>query len=210
VAANGRVPARIHSAGTPSRHAVFSAPGAWADRLAVKAGARPVPPDRALRGAYRGAAARRHALVSAPYLPGAPTIPPFPACHLTRHIGGEGLIGPTALMAVARDSTVSHRAAAATCLNTLSRPEHGGCSRTWGRNRVRSAVMRRCASTFVRAAARSSPAAQPLRRGALVRRSATRLWVATASSSDDCVFLPPPAPRCTCATPPSPGRDPPR
>ncbi len=45
---------------------------------------------------------------------------PFLGVHLTKHIDGDVLIGPTALMAGARDAyRLSTRARAATCIDTL-------------------------------------------------------------------------------------------
>ena len=93
-----------HSLGeTSARHAVFCA-GAWADRLAVAAGAPQDPRIVAFRGAYgRLAPARRHLVRSLVYPVPDPALP-FLGVHLTRHASGEVLVGPTALLAGARDA----------------------------------------------------------------------------------------------------------
>ena len=103
--ASGRAALRlVHARGaTEARHAIFCA-GAWADRLAVAAGAGRDPRIVPFRGAYlRLAAARRHLVRSLIYPVPDPSLP-FLGVHLTRHVDGEVLIGPTALIAGARDA----------------------------------------------------------------------------------------------------------
>ncbi len=88
---------------TEAGHAIFCA-GAWADRLAVAAGADPDPRIVPFRGAYlKLTPARRH-LVRALIYPVPEPALPFLGVHLTRSIGGEILIGPTALIVGARDA----------------------------------------------------------------------------------------------------------
>ncbi len=93
-----------HSQGaTEAGNAIFCA-GAWADRLAVAAGADPDPRIVPFRGAYlRLLPERRHLVRSLIYPVPDPSLP-FLGVHLTKHIDGEVLIGPTALMAGARDA----------------------------------------------------------------------------------------------------------
>jgi L-2-hydroxyglutarate oxidase len=102
-----------HSQGvTEAAHAVFCA-GAWADRLAVSAGADPDPRIVPFRGAYLRLAPARRSLVRALIYPVPDPALPFLGVHLTRTIAGEVLIGPTALLAGARDAyrlrTLRHR-----------------------------------------------------------------------------------------------------
>ncbi len=88
---------------TAATHAIFCA-GAWADRLAVCAGADPDPRIVPFRGAYLRLKPARAALVrSLIYATPDPALP-FLGVHLTRHIDGEVSIGPTALIAGARDA----------------------------------------------------------------------------------------------------------
>lgn len=93
-----------HAAGqVEARHAVFCA-GGWADRLAVMAGADADPRIVPFRGAYlRLRADRTHLVRSLVYPVPDPELP-FLGVHLTRHPSGEVLIGPTALLAGARDA----------------------------------------------------------------------------------------------------------
>ena len=93
-----------HARGTiEAGHAIVCA-GAWADRLAVAAGADPDPRIVPFRGAYlRLVPERRHLVRSLIYPVPDPSLP-FLGLHLTKHIDGEVLVGPTALIAGARDA----------------------------------------------------------------------------------------------------------
>ena len=142
--------------GTEAGHAIFCG-GAWADRLAVLAGAPADPRIVPFRGAYlRVVPERRHLVRSLIYPVPDPALP-FLGVHLSRHIGGEVLIGPTALIAGARDayrlSTVRRR----DVLETLAWPGTWRMLARWwptGVTEVRHAALR---SAFVRAAARYVP-----------------------------------------------------
>ncbi len=157
VAVAGRSLRLTHSHGsTEAGHAVFCA-GAWADRLAVAAGADPDPRIVPFRGAYlRLAPERRHLVRSLIYPVPDPSLP-FLGVHLTKHIDGDVLIGPTALMVGARDAyslaTVHRR----DLIDTLVWPGTWRMLANWWRTGVtelRHAALR---SAFVRAAARYVP-----------------------------------------------------
>jgi (S)-2-hydroxyglutarate dehydrogenase len=149
-----------HSHGvTEATNAVFCA-GGWADRLAVAAGADPDPRIVPFRGAYlRLVPERRHLVRSLIYPVPDPSLP-FLGVHLTKHIDGEVLIGPTALMVGARDAyrlSTLHRQ---DLLDTLRWPGTWRMLAKWwatGVTEVRHAVLR---SAFVRAAARYVPELQ--------------------------------------------------
>jgi len=146
-----------HSSGTTEAASAIFCAGAWADRLAVAAGADPDPRIVPFRGAYlRLLPERRHLVRSLIYPVPDPSLP-FLGVHLSRHIDGEVLIGPTALIAGARDAyrlaTVRRR----DLLETLAWP---GTWRMLARRRgagiteLRHAALR---SAFVGAAARYVP-----------------------------------------------------
>jgi (S)-2-hydroxyglutarate dehydrogenase len=154
---NGRALRVRHSHGTTEAgHALFCA-GAWADRLAVAAGADADPRIVPFRGAYlRLAPERRHLVRSLIYPVPDPSLP-FLGVHLTKHIDGEVLIGPTALMVGARDAyklaTVHRR----DLLDTLAWPGTWRMLANWwktGVTELRHAAVR---AAFVRAAARYVP-----------------------------------------------------
>jgi L-2-hydroxyglutarate oxidase len=93
-----------HSQGeTRVRAAVFCA-GAWADRLARASGAPPDPRIVPFKGAYMRLKPARRELVRGLIYPVPDPRLPFLGVHLTKHIDGEILVGPTALMKPRGDS----------------------------------------------------------------------------------------------------------
>jgi (S)-2-hydroxyglutarate dehydrogenase len=145
---------------TEAGHAIFCA-GAWADRLAVAAGASPDPRIVPFRGAYlRLVPERRHLVRSLIYPVPDPSLP-FLGVHLTKHIDGDVLIGPTALLAGARDAYALSRVRRGDVLDTLTWPGSWRMFGRWwrtGLTELRHATLR---SAFVRAAARYVPELQP-------------------------------------------------
>ncbi len=161
VAAAGRTLRLSHSQGeTEAGHAVFCA-GAWADRLAVKAGADRDPRIVPFRGAYLRLKPERRALVRSLIYPVPDPSLPFLGVHLTKHISGEVLVGPTALIAGARDAYSVGTIRARDVLETLSWPGSWRMLARWwatGISELQRAALR---SAFVRAAARYVPELQP-------------------------------------------------
>jgi 2-hydroxyglutarate dehydrogenase len=147
----------VHSRGaTEASHAIFCA-GAWADRLAVDAGADPDPRIVPFRGAYLRLVPERSSLVRALIYPVPDPELPFLGVHLTKHIHGEVLIGPTALMVGARDAYRLGTVRSRDLLETLSWPGTWRMLARWwstGVTELRHAALR---SAFVRAAARYVP-----------------------------------------------------
>jgi (S)-2-hydroxyglutarate dehydrogenase len=141
---------------TEARNAIFCA-GAWSDRLAVQAGADPDPRIVPFRGAYlRLVPERRHLVRSLIYPVPDPSLP-FLGVHLTKHIDGDVLIGPTALMVGARDAYSLGRVRREDALATLGWPGTWRMLAKWWRTGIvelRHAAQR---SAFVRAAARYVP-----------------------------------------------------
>lgn len=146
-----------HSHGsTETGHTVFCA-GAWADRLAVAAGADPDPRIVPFRGAYLRLVPQRRELVRSLIYPVPDPALPFLGVHLTKHISGEVLIGPTALMAGARDAYNLSTVRRKDVLDTLAWPGTWRMLANWwttGLTEIRHAALR---SAFVRAAARYVP-----------------------------------------------------
>jgi (S)-2-hydroxyglutarate dehydrogenase len=107
-----------HAGGaTSARQAVFCA-GLWSDRLAVSCGAPEDPRIVPFRGAYLRVEGDADRLVRANVYPVPDPDLPFLGAHLTRNFAGELLIGPSALLAPARDAyrlrTIRPRDVAAT------------------------------------------------------------------------------------------------
>jgi (S)-2-hydroxyglutarate dehydrogenase len=145
---------------TEAAHAIFCA-GAWADRLAVAAGADPDPRIVPFRGAYLRLIPERTHLVRSLIYPVPDPSLPFLGVHLTRHIDGEVLIGPTALIAGARDAYRLGKVRRRDVLDTLTWPGTWRMARRWWRTGVtelRHAAMR---STLARVAARYVPDLRP-------------------------------------------------
>ncbi len=113
-----------------ARFAIFCA-GAWSDRLAVLAGASAEPRIVPFRGAYLRLRPDRRGLVNSLIYPVPDPGLPFLGVHLTRDVGGEVLIGPTALLALAREASSPARLRPRDLLATLSWP---GTWRMFGRH----------------------------------------------------------------------------
>jgi (S)-2-hydroxyglutarate dehydrogenase len=150
----------LHNRGaTETSHAVFCA-GAWADRLAVAAGADPDPRIVPFRGAYLRLKPERRNLVRSLIYPVPDPSLPFLGVHLTKHIDGDVLVGPTALLAGARDAYELTQLRRGDLLDTLAWPGSWRMFRSWwrtGLTELRHATQR---SAFVRAAARYVPELQ--------------------------------------------------
>jgi (S)-2-hydroxyglutarate dehydrogenase len=93
-----------HARGTTRARTVVTCAGAWSDRLAVACGAPAEPRIVPFRGAYLRLCPERRELVRANIYPVPDPDLPFLGMHLTRRIDGEVLLGPSALMAGARDA----------------------------------------------------------------------------------------------------------
>jgi L-2-hydroxyglutarate oxidase len=157
VAVSGRALALTHARGsTEASHAVFCA-GAWADRLAVAAGADPDPRIVPFRGAYLRLVLERRELVRSLIYPVPDPSLPFLGVHLTKHVDGDVLIGPTALMVGARDAyrlTTVHRR---DLRDTLAWPGTWRMLARWWRTGVTELRHAAIRSAFVDAAARYVP-----------------------------------------------------
>jgi (S)-2-hydroxyglutarate dehydrogenase len=161
VSVTGRSLRLEHANGaTQAGGAVFCA-GAWADRMAVTAGADPDPRIVPFRGAYLRLAPARRQLVRALIYPVPDPSLPFLGVHLTRRIDGEVLIGPTALLAGARDAYRLGTLRKRDVLETLAWPGTWRMLARWwrtGATELRHAAVR---SALVHAAARYVPELQP-------------------------------------------------
>jgi (S)-2-hydroxyglutarate dehydrogenase len=161
---------RVHSIGVKQRslllghtrgateagHAVFCA-GAWADRLAVAAGASSDPRIVPFRGAYLRLVDGRRALVRALIYPVPDPSLPFLGVHLTRHVDGRVLIGPTALLAGARDAYRMTTVRRRDVLDTLAWPGTWRMLSRWWTTGATELLYAALRPALVRAAARYVP-----------------------------------------------------
>jgi L-2-hydroxyglutarate oxidase len=150
-----------HARGTTEARNAIVCAGAWADRLAVTAGASPDPRIVPFRGAYLKLVPERRELVRALIYPVPDPRLPFLGVHLTRRADGEVLIGPTALIAGARDAYHLGKVRRKDALDTLTWPGTWRMlRREWraGASELRHALMR---TALVNAAARYVPELRP-------------------------------------------------
>ena len=111
-----------HRTGALSARAVVACAGLWADRLARAAGAEAAPRIVPFRGAYLRLRPERAALVRGNIYPVPDPALPFLGAHLTRGPDGSVLLGPTALIAGARDAYRLGHLRAADLRETLAWP----------------------------------------------------------------------------------------
>jgi 2-hydroxyglutarate dehydrogenase len=146
-----------HAAGVvEAGHAIVCA-GAWADRLAVASGAPADPRIVPFRGAYLRLRPERRHLVRGLVYPVPDPALPFLGVHLTRHVGGDVLIGPTALVAGARDAYALRRARPRDLADTLAWPGSWRMARRWWRTAATELAHAASRRAFVAAAARFVP-----------------------------------------------------
>jgi len=111
-----------HAGGSTRARAVIACAGAWADRLAQAAGAPADPRIVPFRGGYLKLRPERADLVRANIYPVPDPDLPFLGAHLTRGYDGNVLLGPTALIAGARDAYELRRVRAADLRETVAWP----------------------------------------------------------------------------------------
>ncbi len=146
-----------HAAGTTAAASAVFCAGLWSDRLAVACGAPADPRIVPFRGGYLRLPKAAADLVRANVYPVPEPDLPFLGAHLTRTMAGEVLIGPSALMAPARDAYRLSRVRPRDLGQTLAWP---GTWRLMGRHwraglqELRHAASRR---SFVTAAAKLVP-----------------------------------------------------
>jgi 2-hydroxyglutarate dehydrogenase len=139
-----------------ARRAVACA-GAWSDRLAAASGA---PVDLRIvpfRGAYLKLRPERTHLVRGQIYPVPDPSLPFLGVHLSRTIGGDVLLGPTALLAGARDAYALTRVRRADLGATLRWPGTARVVRRFWRTGLREIGMAASRRLFVSELARYVP-----------------------------------------------------
>jgi (S)-2-hydroxyglutarate dehydrogenase len=160
VASGRRLRLRYARGATHARYGVFCT-GAWADRVAVAAGAGRDPRIVPFRGTYLRLVAERTNLVRSLIYPVPDPALPFLGVHLTKHIDGEVLIGPTALLAGARDADGSRAVRPRDVFETFTWPGTWKMLARWWRTGVTELRHAASRSAFVGAAARFVPELQP-------------------------------------------------
>jgi 2-hydroxyglutarate dehydrogenase len=158
----GRIAIRHRRGTTTAAAAVFCA-GLWSDRIAVACGAPADPRIVPFRGGYLRLPAAAAELVRANVYPVPDPDLPFLGAHLTRNLAGEVLVGPSALIAPARDAYELRRIRPRDLGETLAWPGTWRLfARHWraGLHELRNALSRRA---FLGEAARMVPALNGIR-----------------------------------------------
>jgi (S)-2-hydroxyglutarate dehydrogenase len=158
VRANGRLIRVIGPDGDAieATGAVFCA-GLWADRLAVQAGASPDPRIVPFRGGYLELRQERRSLVKGLVYPVPDPALPFLGVHLTPQIGGEVVLGPSALLVGARDAYGLKTVRPRDLIDTFAWPGTWRMMRKWWRTGLQEIHLAANRRAFAAHAARYVP-----------------------------------------------------
>ena len=158
VLANGRQIRLIGPGGDgiEAAGAVFCA-GLWADRLAVRAGASPDPRIVPFRGGYLRLRAERRGVVNGLIYPVPDPALPFLGVHLTPQIGGEVVLGPSALLVGARDAYGLRTVRGGDLVDTFGWPGTWRMMRRWWKTGLRELHLATSRRAFATQAARYVP-----------------------------------------------------
>lgn len=150
-----------HARGELRAGRVITCAGAWADRLAVAAGAEPDPRIVPFRGAYLKLKASRRHLVRGLIYPVPDPDLPFLGVHLTKRVDGEVLLGPSALIVGALDAYDLRRVRWPDLRATLAWPGTYRVARRFWRTGVSELAMALRPERMVAACARYVPELTP-------------------------------------------------
>jgi len=131
--------------------------GLWSDRLAVSAGAPADPRIVPFRGAYLRLAAGQPPVVRGMVYPVPDPELPFLGVHVTRHIDGHVLLGPTAMLVAARDGYDPWTLRPRDLLSTLSWPGTWVVAKNYWHTGISELRMAASRKAFVRACSRYVP-----------------------------------------------------
>jgi (S)-2-hydroxyglutarate dehydrogenase len=131
--------------------------GLWSGRLAVSAGASPDPRIVPFRGAYLRLAAGQPRVVRGMVYPVPDPQLPFLGVHVTRHIDGHVMLGPTAMLVGARDAYNVRTVRPRDLLSALSWPGTWIVARKFWRTGIGELRMAASRQAFVRACAQYVP-----------------------------------------------------
>ena len=142
----------IHSRGATSCGGAIVCAGLQSDRLAQASGASPDPRIVPFRGAYFRL--KRPELVRGLIYPVPDPELPFLGVHLTRRIGGDVVVGPTALPVAARDRGSGWRLSGADLWATLNWPGSYRMAWHWRRQAPREIAWALSSRAYAREASR--------------------------------------------------------
>jgi (S)-2-hydroxyglutarate dehydrogenase len=137
--------------------------GLWSDRLATSAGASPDPRIIPFRGGYLRLAADQQQVVRGMVYPVPDPDLPFLGVHVTMHIDGHVMLGPTAMLVAARDAYDLRTVRLRDAVSTLTWPGTWAVARRFWRTGLSEMRMAASRRAFVRACAQYVPVIQSMR-----------------------------------------------
>lgn len=146
-----------HERGQTVAGRVIGCAGAWSDRLARRSGAPADPRIVPFRGAYLRLRPERRGLVNGLVYPVPNPELPFLGIHLTRHVSGDVLLGPSALLVGARDAYRLRRISPRDLAETLAWPGTARVMHRWWRTGLQELRFASSRRAFVEEAARYVP-----------------------------------------------------
>jgi L-2-hydroxyglutarate oxidase LhgO len=150
------------SAGRLEAGMVISCAGLWSDRLARASGATADPRIVPFRGGYLRVRATDKPLLRGLVYPVPDPDLPFLGVHVTRHIGGAVVLGPTALLVGARDAYRVTKVRWKDVRDIVLWPGTWRMARRFWRTGIKELWMALSRRSFVRAAAAYVPAVRDL------------------------------------------------
>ena len=152
-----------HAGGSYRAASSILCAGLWSDRLAVSAGASPDPRIVPFRGAYLRLAAGQPPVVRGMVYPVPDPQLPFLGVHVTRHIDGHVMLGPTAMLVGARDAYQLPALRPRDLLSTLSWPGTWIVAKRFWRTGIHELHLAASRKAFVRACAQYVPAIETMK-----------------------------------------------
>jgi (S)-2-hydroxyglutarate dehydrogenase len=137
--------------------------GLWSDRLAVSAGAPKNPRIVPFRGAYLRLAAGQPPVVRGMVYPVPDPELPFLGVHVTRHIDGHIMLGPTAMLVGARDAYNPWSLRPQDMASTLSWPGTWIVAKNFWRTGISELRMASSRKAFVRACSQYVPVIESMK-----------------------------------------------
>jgi L-2-hydroxyglutarate oxidase len=153
----------VHAGGAYRAGLSIVCAGLWSDRLAVSAGASPDPRIVPFRGAYLRLAAGQPEVVRGMVYPVPDPELPFLGVHVTRHIDGHVLLGPTAMLVGARDAYNAWSIRPHDLVSTLTWPGTWIVAKNFWRTGISELHMAASRRAFVRACSQYVPAIESMK-----------------------------------------------
>ncbi|WP_101525456.1 L-2-hydroxyglutarate oxidase [Nocardioides houyundeii] len=136
---------------------VITCAGLWSDRLARRSGADPDPRIVPFRGAYLRLRDAGEPVVRGMVYPVPDPTLPFLGVHVTKHVDGHVMLGPTAMMVPSRDGYLFRTMRPRDIAETLAWPGSWKVARKYWRTGLTEIRMATSKAAYVRAAAAYVP-----------------------------------------------------